>query len=96
MKITANRADEEPFRIERLERIRDVLEAKSVSNLVSAIHDHKGTLYVNWTQHPSTSQLLVATDAWAAEREPLSNHYVNGMPLLWDVGGYNPFGEHGT
>jgi hypothetical protein len=94
MKITANRSDEEPGRIDRLEEVRDELVAKGV-RIVKALHDHKGTLYVDWASMPSTEQLATVIKIWDAQNEPHSNHTVNGKPLVWDVGGTNPFGGSG-
>ncbi|MDH2400145.1 hypothetical protein QCM77_09330 [Bradyrhizobium sp. SSUT18] len=90
-KITANRQDEEPSRIDRLNRLAEVLLTKGVTKIIG-LHDHKGTLYVNWSATPSTSELTTVISAWAAEYEPHSNHAVNGRPLVSDVGGDNPFG----
>jgi hypothetical protein len=91
MKITANRSDEEPDRITRLEEVRDALSAKGI-RAVKALHDHKGTLYVDWSSTPSTEQLVIVIKIWEDLHEPHSNHVVNGRPLVWDVGGTNPFG----
>lgn len=90
IKITANRQDEEPDRIVRLTRLRDVLQAKRVSTIIG-LHDHKGVLYVNWASQPTASELGQVIMAWHSENEPLTNHAVNGKPFLWDVGGDNPF-----
>ena len=88
IEITANRQEEEPDRIVRLKRVADALAAVTG---IAALHDHKGTLYVNWARQPSTTELRRVLSAWSAENEVHSNHAINGQPLLWDEGGYNPF-----
>lgn len=89
MKITANRSEEEPGRIARLN---DVAAKLKTSTTILALHDHKGWLYVNWAARPSTYDLWSVLKVWSEENEIQSNHYVNGEPLIWDVGGDNPFG----
>ena len=89
--ITANRSDEEPERLTRLDRVFAGLRNKIRTDIL-ALHDHKGCMYVNWAKLPSTSDLAAAIAAWGLENEPMSNHAVKGRPLVWDVGGDNPFG----
>jgi hypothetical protein len=91
VKITANQSDEEGWRIERLEEIRDLMLEKGLKNVL-ALHDHKGNLFIDWSEMPSTDNLVTATKIWTDKGEPHSNHSVRGRPLIWDMGGYNPFG----
>ncbi|WP_445488539.1 hypothetical protein [Rhodopseudomonas sp. RCAM05734] len=91
MKITANRSDEEPGRITRLEQVQDTIAAKKLRTAVLALHDHKGTLYVDWATIPRTEDLSAVLQIWSDQNEVHSNHSVKGQPLIWDVGGYNPF-----
>ncbi|SDG87980.1 hypothetical protein SAMN05216338_1003302 [Bradyrhizobium sp. Rc2d] len=90
VKITANQSDEESWRIERLEEVRDIILEKGVKNIL-ALHDHKGNLYVDWSEQPSTYALATAIKIWSDKGEPHSNHSVRGRPLVWDMGGDNPF-----
>jgi hypothetical protein len=76
----------------RLRRLQQKLKEKTFAPYISAIHDHKGILCVNWMYRPATSELVVVTDLWTSEDEHASNHYVNGVHLVGDVGGINPFG----
>ncbi|SDG43829.1 hypothetical protein SAMN05216338_1001303 [Bradyrhizobium sp. Rc2d] len=46
VKITANRSDEESWRIDRLEEVRDLMLEESLKNVL-ALHDHKANLYVD-------------------------------------------------
>jgi hypothetical protein len=87
MNVTAYRQDEEPSRIERLELLRQILDA----GRILALHDHKGCLSVNWSECPNTSELGFVIQAWQTLREWQSNHYVRGVPLVLDNGGRNPF-----
>ena len=57
----------------------------SAAKIISGLHDHKGTLFVNWTTLPSTTQLITTVDAWAAEGELSTNHFVKSKPLICDV-----------
>jgi hypothetical protein len=91
IRITANRSDTEPSRIERLKKLSSALESKGIKS-IAGLHDHKGVLYVNWSEVPTSTEIGEAIGAWNAEGEPLSNHAVNGRPLVWDVKGDNPFG----
>ena len=90
IKLTANRQDEEHERISRLERVAEAVKEERLTKTI-ALHDHKGTLYVNWSSRPSTQELLKIVAIWADEGEPHSNHAINGIPFLADVLGDNPF-----
>jgi hypothetical protein len=92
MKLTAIDSAGKHSRMARLKRLQRKLETNKVAPSISAIHDHKGTLCVNWTCRPAPSDLVVVTDLWAREGEHASNHYVNDVQLVGDVGGMNPFG----
>ncbi|MGN6308606.1 MAG: hypothetical protein ACTHNN_03510 [Xanthobacteraceae bacterium] len=90
IKLTANCQDEEHERIQRLERVAKAVQEKHLTKII-ALHDHKGTLYVNWSSRPSTQEILNIVAIWSDEAEHHSNHAINGMPLLADVLGDNPF-----
>ena len=92
--LSANRADEEPWRIDRLREVRDRL-ARAYCNptpKLLALHDHKGTLSVNWLTPPRTEELGAVIKAWRAENEILSNHYICGALLIADEDGASPWG----
>ena len=55
------------------------------------MHDHKGTLHVNWTEAPRTEQLVEVVRLWRAQAEHQSSHYVNGKLLIADYESDNPF-----
>jgi hypothetical protein len=76
MMLTANRSDEEPWRIVRLTEV-----AKSCPKKVIALHDHKGTLSVNWLTTPNIEELTEVVQAWALKGEWLLEHYVVGLAL---------------
>ncbi|MGL3104691.1 hypothetical protein [Bradyrhizobium sp. BR 1432] len=69
VKITANRSDEESWRIERLEEVRDIILEKGVKNVL-ALHDHKGNLYVDWSEQPSTYALATAISCGTSWHRP--------------------------
>ena len=56
--LTANRSDEEPWRIERLREV-----AKECPPNVIGLHDHKGTLAVNWSSAPTIADLTAVVQA---------------------------------
>lgn len=94
MKLTAYNQDTESNRIERLERTRQWAERRMGAPLpILALHDHKGTLYVNWRATPRTDELFAVLLAWQKESECFSNHYVRGRLLIADDddGGAPPF-----
>lgn len=49
-KVSATRADQEPWRLTRLERLAGVLLGKdeAMFHQIVELHDHKGTLTVTW------------------------------------------------
>lgn len=88
--LSANRSNEESWRIERLGGVAAKIAAREFP--IVALHDHKGTLFVNWSKRPETSQLLAVMEIWSEESECLANHYLYGQPLCIDLYGDNPFG----
>jgi hypothetical protein len=96
IKITANRQGEEPHRLDRLKEVAAAVENATHFSKVIALHDHKGSLYVNFDQQPSMSDVLAVAKAWEQQNEHEMNVYVRNEPLIWDVGGMNPFGGRET
>jgi hypothetical protein len=97
MNLTAYRSDDEPHRIERLELLRRILEnGPLIDGQILALHDHKGCLSVNWAERPSTGELEFVIRAWWTLIESNSNHYVQGVPLVLDYEGSNPFDGSAT
>jgi hypothetical protein len=84
--LTANRSDEEPWRIERLREV-----AKECPPNVIGLHDHKGTLAVNWSSAPSIADLTAVVQAWCDQNEREIDHYLNAAPLAVETMGYEPF-----
>ncbi len=78
---------EETFRMERLRRVVQHILRHNPDAIgsVLALHDYKGLLSVNWRTCPSTSALTTVVNAWAAEHEYDTNHFVRSQPLLGDV-----------
>jgi hypothetical protein len=88
MKITAHRSDEEPSRIERLNKV-----AKECPPSVIGLHDHKGTLSVNWSSTPTIAEVAAVVQAWCDQNEYSIDHYLNAEPLAVETMGYSPFAE---
>jgi hypothetical protein len=84
--LTANRSDEEPWRIERLNEV-----AKECPPNVIGLHDHKGTLAVNWSTLPTIADLTAVVQAWSDQSEYSIDHYLNAAPLAVETMGYDPF-----
>ncbi|QWT85402.1 hypothetical protein KBP46_18390 [Chryseobacterium sp. PCH239] len=67
--ITANRQDEEPSRIDRLERVA-LFYSKNISEInIYSLHDHKGILTVSWSKEPSNIEKKTIALAWMNENE---------------------------
>jgi hypothetical protein len=93
MKLSAYRQDTETDRMDRLGRVQRRLERgrKDDPLPIDALHDRKGTLYVNWRETPLSSEIVTVARAWKKEGEWSTNHYVLGTPLLEDVLGGGPW-----
>ena len=73
IEITANREDEEPWRIERLNDVAKYV-YKSLGELeFSGLHDHKGNLTVTWKKHPTNTEKEHFETAWEAQNELAEN-----------------------
>jgi hypothetical protein len=81
--------DHEEGRLDRLDGVRAEIAAKRLP--VIALHDHKGTLNVNWSETPRTEQVMEVMAIWRNNSEYLGNHYVRGKKLILDVEGDSPF-----
>jgi hypothetical protein len=88
MKITAKLGDEEPWRIERLSEV-----AKQCPPNVVGLHDHEGTLSVNWSSLPTIADLTLVVQAWCYQNEISLYHFLNEEPLDVETMRYNPFVE---
>jgi hypothetical protein len=84
--LTANREQEEPWRIKRLKAV-----AQDCAGRVLALHDYEGTLSVNWSAPPMIDDLVSVTKAWALQGEWSINHYVCGVEIAIDCDAANPF-----
>jgi hypothetical protein len=78
---------DEPSRMRRMRRVVSHVLHHSPGTLafILALHDHKGTLSVNWRTRPSPSALVAVVSAWKAESEYSTNHFVCSQPLLGDT-----------
>lgn len=92
IKITANRFEDEPWRLERLERVERKIALSEIRLSVVALHDHKGCLYINFDTRPSTHDITEVSKIWSSEKECNINVYAKAIPVSADVGGINPFG----
>jgi hypothetical protein len=69
--LTATRSDEEPHRIDRLNRVIGYVCAASelrgdykLLSKVEALHDHKGALTVRWSDRPTEEEKRHFSGAW--------------------------------
>ena len=91
IKLSAHHQEIEQSRISRLRDLADECAKKDFP--IGEMHDHKGTLHVNWTEAPRTEQLVEVVRLWRAQAEHQSSHYVNGKLLIADYESHNPFAD---
>jgi hypothetical protein len=89
IKLSAHNQETERWRLDRLQAVANQCADKGLP--ISQLHDHKGSLYVNWTCVPFTEQLVGVVRFWSGQAEYQSLHYVNGKLFLADHESYNPF-----
>lgn len=69
IKLSANREQDEPWRIKRLENV-EVFYSKAISEInIAELHDHKGTLTVYWYKEPTEIEKKTIQLAWENENE---------------------------
>ncbi|MBE9036943.1 hypothetical protein, partial [aff. Roholtiella sp. LEGE 12411] len=75
----ANREDEEPYRLTRLERVygfvcgqATLLKHMDALKKVTKLHDHKGVLTVSWRAKPTEEEKEFWQRAWASHVGDLS------------------------
>ena len=69
VELSANREQEEPWRIKRLENVA-VFYSKIISEInISELYDHKGTLTVYWYKEPTEIEKKTIQLAWDNENE---------------------------
>ncbi|MCE3296074.1 MAG: hypothetical protein K0R65_1788 [Crocinitomicaceae bacterium] len=73
VELSANRGDEEPWRIERLKRVLNSYSDKNEIVNFDELHDHKGSLRVHWLKQPSRSEKNDIELAWENENELTEN-----------------------
>jgi hypothetical protein len=89
MIVTAQ--DEQNSRLERLRRVEAEL-VNDVRRKISRLHDHRGVLFVNWTERPNAQEIAIVMDVWGSyESEPVTYHFETGVELVGCVSRYNPF-----
>ena len=71
VEVTANRSDEEPGRLIRLERILGYVHGlachygnSDLLDKVVSVHDHKGDLTVVWREKPADGEMEFFNKAW--------------------------------
>lgn len=84
-------AEGEGLRLDRLRRVEAEL-GYAISEKISRLHDHKGVLFVNWTERPNAEEINIILDAWGRyEKVPVVYHYEMGVELVDSAIRYNPF-----
>lgn len=92
IKLSAYNGDKEPTRIERLNDVAEAITEKKHITKVVALHDHKGTLHVNFSGRPMTSDIVAISRIWSGHAEWAMNIYHQAIPVCVDTLGDNPFG----
>ena len=93
MIVTAQ--NEQTSRLERLRRVEAEL-ANDLSRKISRLHDHRGVLFVNWTERPSVQEIAILIAVWGRqEDDPVTYHYESGVELVGVTPRYNPFEDSG-
>jgi len=83
--------DEQTWRVERLRRVEAEL-ASEARRKIRRLHDHKGVLFVDWTERPNAQDIAGVTDVWGRhENEPVAYHFEMGVELVGAAARYNPF-----
>ena len=82
---------EGPFRLERLRGVEAEL-GREICRKLSTLYDHKGVLYVDWAERPSTHEIATVIEVWGRhEDKPITYHYELGVELVAAAARYNPF-----
>lgn len=68
--LSANRQDEERWRLERLGDVARFYRKNIDEKNIVHLHDHKGFLTVTWKKMPSTKEMHTIELAWENENEP--------------------------
>jgi len=77
--------------MQRLRRV-EVELANEVRRKITRLHDHKGILFVNWTERPKVQEIVGVKDVWGRhENEPVTYHFELGVELVGAAARYNPF-----
>lgn len=80
--LSANRGDEEPWRLERLENVLKFIRNNCGTIKIENLHDHKGQLTVSWLQEPTAFEKHITKLAWETENEWMDvEHIVNRKQL---------------
>ncbi|WP_136465216.1 hypothetical protein [Flagellimonas onchidii] len=70
--LTATRANEEPHRLKRLEKVVEIYNLSEYfggNDDVVSLHDHKGLLTVGWSRNPSEGDKQMISAIWALMNE---------------------------
>jgi hypothetical protein len=68
--LSANREDEERWRLQRLGDVARFYKKNSEEINIVHLHDHKGFLTVTWKEEPTKKEMLTIELAWENENEP--------------------------
>jgi hypothetical protein len=83
----------EPLRLERLRSV-EVELGRDICGKIVRLHDHKGVLYVDWAEGPSSQDIMTVIQKWGRhEKEPVTCHYEMGVELVGTTTRYSPFGS---
>jgi len=58
---------EGPFRLERLRGVEAEL-GREICGKLATLYDHKGVLFVDWAERPSTHEIATVIEVWDAMR----------------------------
>jgi len=79
------------FRLERLRGVEAEL-GPEIKRKLSTLYDHKGVLFVDWTERPSAQEIATVIELWGRhEDKPITYHYELGVELVAAGARYNPF-----
>ena len=81
---------ERTFRLERLREVEAEL-GLEIRRKLSTLYDHKGVLFVDWAERPSTHEIATVIEVWGRhEDKPITYHYELGVELV-AAARFNPF-----
>ena len=67
---------------ERLTQLKQLLTHFGLHEKIDLLHDHKGTLTVNWIEEPTIGDFIICARAWNGFNEYEINHTFDGMNIF--------------